>query len=85
MDKNILDWWAGFVLVVSGLVLFLFSNLLIYDEVCFYENIKPVLYFEYLASVFVFAISLYVAWFILIKKDYEIRIVKRFKNLKDNH
>ena len=34
---KLLNLWACLTLIVSGLVLFLFTNLLIYDRVCFYE------------------------------------------------
>lgn len=73
---KLLDVWLALSLVVSGLALFLFSNMLIYGEVCFYEHIKPVLYFEYLVSVFVFAISLYIFWLIW-RKGYEIKLLKK--------
>jgi len=72
--KTILNIWAVLTLAFSGVVLFWFINIIVVGEVCYYEQNIVILIAEYILSIFVFGISLYVAWSILFrKKEIELK------------
>ncbi len=72
--KTILNLWAVLTLAFSGVVLFWFMNIVVFEEVCYYEQNIIILIAEYLLTLFVFGMSLYVAWNILFKrKEIELK------------
>lgn len=66
--KNILNLWAVLTLAVSSLALFGFINIFIFGIVSYHEHNLFILIVEYIISLFVFAVSFYVAYMILFKK-----------------
>ncbi|MBU3913284.1 MAG: hypothetical protein KKE50_04285 [Nanoarchaeota archaeon] len=68
MNKNILDYWACLSLGTAGLILFTFLNILIYGAVLFKEQRLWILIIEVILAEFIFLMSVYVAYQILIKK-----------------
>jgi len=66
--KNLLNFWAVMTLAISGLALFGFVNILIFGIVSYHEHNLFILIIEFFISLFVFIMSLYVAWMILFKK-----------------
>ncbi|MFH1311473.1 MAG: hypothetical protein ABIH65_03650 [Nanoarchaeota archaeon] len=65
--KTILNFWAVLTLAVSGVVLFWFMNIILFGEVRYYEQNVVILIAEYLLALFMFGVSLYVAWSILFR------------------
>ena len=76
MRKNILDYWACLSAVTSGMVFLLFVNILIYGAVLCHEPRLYILIFEIFLAGFIFAMSLYVFWQVLVRKR-EVRL-RRF-------
>lgn len=68
MNKNIFDYWAVLSLATAGLSLFTFLNILIYGGVLLVEPRLWIVIIEVLFAEFIFGMSLYVAYQILIKK-----------------
>lgn len=66
--KDLLNIWAILTLAVSSLALFGFINILIFGIVSYHEDNLFILVVEFFISLFVFIISLYIAWMILFKK-----------------
>lgn len=76
--KDLLNFWAVLTLAISGLALFAFINILIFGIVSFHEYNLFVLIVEFLISLFVFIISLYVAWMILFKgRNIKLQYIQR--------
>jgi len=73
--KDLLNLWAVLTLAISGLALFGFINIIIFGIVSYHEHNLFILIVEFLISLFVFAVSFYVAYMILFKK----------KNIKLQH
>jgi len=73
--KKLLNLWAVLTLAISGLALFGFINIIIFGIVSYHEHNLFILIVEFLISLFVFAVSFYVAYMILFKK----------KNIKLQH
>lgn len=72
--KDLLNFWAVLTLAISSLALFGFINILVFGIVSFHEYNLFILIVEFLISLFVFIMSLYVAWMILFKKrDIELK------------
>lgn len=66
MEKTLKYWVIG-TLIVSGLALFKFINLGAYGEVNYLNNIF-ILIIEVLVSLFVFGVSIYVAYKVMFGK-----------------
>lgn len=66
--KDLLNLWAILTLAVSSLALFGFINIIIFGIVSYHEDNLFILIVEFLISLFVFIISLYITWMILFKK-----------------
>lgn len=72
--KDLLNFWAVMTLAISSLALFGFINILVFGIVSFHEYNLFILIVEFLICLFVFIMSLYVAWMILFKKrDIELK------------
>jgi len=64
---KILNLWAVLTLAVSGMALFIFGYVLLFDSLTIYENNLFILISEFLIALFMFVVSFYVAWNTLIK------------------
>lgn len=72
--KKLLNLWAVLTLAVSGTALFIFSYVLLFDSLTIYEYNLFILIPEFLIALFMFVMSFYVAWNILLKrKEIELK------------
>lgn len=64
----VFHYGAVFALLSSFLVLFFFTSLMMYDQVCYFESKMEILIFEWLLALMVFGFSIRMIYLLFFKK-----------------
>jgi len=75
-NSKVFHYGAVFSLLSSFLVLFFFTSLMMYDQVCYFESKMEILLFEWLLAALVFIVSIRAIYLLFFKK-HEIKIFKK--------